>query len=292
LSNTELGCKNGKNSAFSVGKTRFFWFSAAFMFYLGAKIGAAGVLSILLQEKHPNHEFKKTKNMKRLMQIGLLPGLFCLAFTIQLHAQKEVQVESFDQVSAVGSITMHLEAGDANKVVLYIDGIPEKEIEVKVSKGVLRIQVLNGFLYKNEIVKAYVTYKSLRGVRANAGAKVDCKETLSADLFSVSAAAGGQLDLSLNVKNLDASASEGGQLNLKGTATTQEINASTGGVCRCSNLIGEKASVKTSTGGRAEVQVTDLLEAAANVGGEILYENEPKEKRVKQFLGGDVRKMR
>jgi hypothetical protein len=40
------------------------------------------------------------------------------------------------------------------------------------------------------------------------------------------------------------------------------------------------------------VQVTDLLEAAANVGGEILYENEPKEKRVKQFLGGDVRKMR
>ena len=230
--------------------------------------------------------------MKRLIQIGLLPGLFCLAFTIQLHAQKEVQVESFDQVSAVGSITMHLEAGDANKVVLYIDGIPEKEIEVKVSKGVLRIQVLNGFLYKNEIVKAYVTYKSLRGVRANAGAKVDCKETLSADLFSVSAAAGGQLDLSLNVKNLDASASEGGQLNLKGTATTQEINASTGGVCRCSNLIGEKASVKTSTGGRAEVQVTDLLEAAANVGGEILYENEPKEKRVKQFLGGDVRKMR
>lgn len=230
--------------------------------------------------------------MKRFMQIGCLVALQCLLLSLKVQAQKEVQVENFDQVSAIGSITMHLEAGDANKVVLYVDGIPEKEIEVKVTKGVLRIQVLNGFLYKNEIVKAYVTYKSLRSVRANAGAKIDCKETLSADLFSASVSAGGQLDLSLDVKSLDASASEGGQLNLKGKAVSQEINASTGGVCRCSDLIGEKASVKTSTGGRAEVQVTELLEASANVGGEILYYTDPKEKRVKQFLGGDVRKMR
>jgi hypothetical protein len=229
--------------------------------------------------------------MKRFMQIALLLAVQCLVLAFKVEAQKEVQVENFDQVSATGSITMHLEAGEANKVVLYIDGIPEKEIEVKVSKGMLRIQVLNGFLYKNEIVKAYVTYKSLRGVRANAGAKVDCKETLSADLFSASVSAGGQMDLSLNVKNLDASASEGGQLNLKGTASTQEINASTGGVCHCSDLVGERALVKTSTGGRAEVQVTELLEASANIGGEILYYNDPKEKRVKQFLGGDVRKM-
>lgn len=229
--------------------------------------------------------------MKQFMQIGLLLSIQFLGFSGSVQAQKEVQVESFDQVSATGSVTMHLEAGDANKVVLYVDGIPEKEIEVKVTKGVLRIQVLNGFLYKNEIVKAYVTYKTLRGVRANAGAKVDCKETLSAELFSASVSAGGQLELSLNVQNLDASASEGGQLNLKGTATSQDINASTGGVCHCSNLVGEKGLVKTSTGGRAEVQITGLLEASANIGGEILYYTDPKEKRVKQFLGGDVRKM-
>ncbi|MBK9490693.1 MAG: DUF2807 domain-containing protein [Haliscomenobacter sp.] len=228
--------------------------------------------------------------MKQFMQIGLLLSIQFLGFSGILQAQKEVQVESFDQVSATGSVTMHLEAGDANKVVLYVDGIPEKEIEVKVSKGVLRIQVLNGFLYKNEIVKAYVTYKALRGVRANAGAKVDCKEPLSAELFSASVSAGGQLDLSLNVKNLDASASEGGQLNLKGTATTQDINASTGGVCHCSDLVGENGAVRTSTGGRAEVQITGLLEASANIGGEILYHTDPKEKRIKQFLGGDVRK--
>ena len=229
--------------------------------------------------------------MKQLMQIGMLLSLQFFSFSMVLHAQKEVKVETFDQLSITGSVTVHLEAGDADKVVLYIDGIPEKEVEVKVSKGVLRIQVLNGFLYKNEIVKAYVTYKSLRSVRANAGAKVDAKETLNAELFSASVTAGGQLDLSLNVSNLDANASEGGQLNLKGTAKNQEINASTGGVCRCSELVGEKGSIKTSTGGRAEVQITDLLEASANIGGEILYSTDPKEKRIKQFLGGDVRKM-
>jgi hypothetical protein len=228
--------------------------------------------------------------MKQFMHIGLLLSIQLLGFNGNVQAQKEIKVEPFDQISATGSVTVHLEAGDADKVVLYIDGIPEKEIEAKVSKGVLRIQVLNGFLYKDEIVKAYVTYKALRGVRANAGAKVDGKETLKADLFSVSVSAGGQLDLSLDVKNLDANASEGGQLNLKGTAVSQEINASTGGVCRCTDLIGEKGNIKTSTGGRAEVHITDLLEASANVGGEILYETDPKEKRIKQFLGGDVRK--
>ena len=229
--------------------------------------------------------------MKRFLQFFLLLLIQFLSFTGILMAQKEVKVEAFDQLSATGSITVHLEAGDADKVVLYIDGIPEKEVEVKVAKGILRIQVLNGFLYKDEIVKAYVTYKTLRGIRANAGAKVDAKETIRAELFSTSVSAGGQLDLSLEVKSLDASASEGGQLNLKGTATTQEINASTGGVCHCSELVGENGSVKTSTGGRAEVQITGILEASANIGGEILYYNDPKEKRVKQFLGGDVRKM-
>jgi hypothetical protein len=226
---------------------------------------------------------------KNLIRVAL-PLLFL--WQTSLSAQKEVMVDHFDEFSAIGSVKVEMIAGEQEKVVLYIDGIPEKDVEVKVNRGVLRIQILNAFLYRNEIVKAYVTYKSLRGVRANAGAEVVCKDTLKGDLLLTSVTSGGQLRASVNVQKLEASASEGGVLKLYGQANKADLSGSTGGVCKCSEVEAGEAEARAGTGGRVEVNTRGTLRASASLGGEIRYRDEPASIQHKSFLGGDVRRMK
>ena len=96
--------------------------------------------------------------MKKVILIAAVLGFF----VHPLWSQKEFQVETFDALLVSGNIQVILEPGEKEKVVLYIDGIPQDEITVKVSQGTLRLISLNSFLYKNEVIKAYVTYNGGR----------------------------------------------------------------------------------------------------------------------------------
>jgi hypothetical protein len=229
--------------------------------------------------------------MKRILYVVSLLFLMLFSMINRLMAQKEVSVDPFDEIAVAGNIHVYLEPGDKEKLVLYIEGIPESEVHVKVIQGALRISVLNSFVYKNEIIKAYVTYKQLRTIRSNAGASIESKAVLSGDKLDVHVGSGANLNLDVKANALDASAGEGGQLNLGGTVESLNVGVSTGGQCHCTNLEAKRAYVKAGTGGRAEVNAIDLLETSANLGGEIYYSVDPKEKRIKSFLGGNVQKM-
>jgi hypothetical protein len=226
--------------------------------------------------------------MKRTLHLVSLLFLLLLSFINRVVAQKEVAIDPFDEINVAGNVHVYLEPGDKEKLVLYIEGIPEKEVHVKVVQGALRISVLNSFVYKNEIIKAYVTYKQLRNIRSGAGASIECKSVIAGDKLDIRVSSGGTLVLEIKANALDANASEGGELNLSGTVESMNVGVSTGGQCRCSKLEAKRAFVRAGTGGRADVTATDLLETSANLGGEIHYSVEPKEKRVKSFLGGNV----
>jgi Putative auto-transporter adhesin, head GIN domain len=246
-------------------------------------MGAKKLFYILL----PN---KNKIAMRKPIQIwAALPLLFL--WQTSLSAQTEIKVDHFDEFSAIGSVQVKLEQGTEDKVVLYIDGIPEKDVDVRVRGGVLRIQIINGFVYRDEIVKAYVTYKSLRGVRANAGARVEVRDTMQGELLMASATSGGQLELFAKVKKLEGSATEGGILRVYGEADKVEFTANTGGVCHCSDLTAQQGFARASTGGRVEIFVVDTLKASASLGGEVRYRGEPKE-NASRLLFGEVRRLR
>lgn len=220
--------------------------------------------------------------------------LFLLIFSLllslinQLHAQKEQPLEPFDQIAVAGNIDVFLVPGDSEKITLYIQGIPEKEVVVKQSKGQLRISVINGFVYKNEVVQAYVNFRQLRSIRSSAGAEVSCEKSIASDQLETRVASGGAIRLPIKVNALLANASEGGILELTGTTEKAEVGASTGGQCQLSSMVAQRAYVRTGTGGRVEIDARELLETSASLGGEIYYVTEPKEKRIKSFLGGEV----
>ncbi|MBV6427255.1 MAG: hypothetical protein KIPDCIKN_01771 [Haliscomenobacter sp.] len=226
--------------------------------------------------------------MKKVILIAALLGFFLHP----LWSQKTFQVETFDALLVSGNIQVILEPGEKEKVVLYIDGIPEDEITVKVSQGTLRLISLNSFLYKNEVIKAYVTYNKLREIRANAGSSVSCDTELQGDQLEARAGSGAQLRLKVKANALEASAMEGGQLYLDGASENLDCTAATGGQFFGAGLTSKRVYVRANTGGRAEVHATEHLEVSANTGGEIIYHGDPQTKYVKSILGGEVRQGR
>ena len=172
---------------------------------------------------------------------------------------------------------------------MYIDGIPEDEVTVKVSQGVLRLASLNSLLYKEAVIKLYVTYSELDEVRATAGAIVQSESDIKAVKFTVHAGSGAQVALALQVQDLDASVSEGGRVEVTGNAQIQDVSAATGGQYLGAKLQTQKTYVRSNTGARAEVKVETHLEVSANTGGEVIYYGNPETKYIKDLLGGEVR---
>lgn len=226
--------------------------------------------------------------MKWTTPIAYLLLLILTCWAADVAAQRDIPVEPFDGISVIGNIDVTLEAGEPGTISLYAEGIPEDDISIKVSRGTLRLKVTNSWLYKNEIIRVYVPYETIRLVRADAGATIECKDILQTESLEVNIGSGAVAELEIDVESLKASANEGGQLTLMGKAVSQDVGAGTGGEYEAFDLDCQRTYVRVGTGGQAEVVATELLEASANTGGSIIYKGEPKEKRIKTFIAGEV----
>ena len=205
-------------------------------------------------------------------------------------AQRILALERFDEVNITGNIEATLAAGNTEEVSLYTENIPEDEVTIKVSKGVLKISVVEGIFYKNEKVVVNLTYKGLLAVRGNAGARIDNKSVLEGDGLLLRCGSGARMDLRVELNSLDAGASEGGILSVEGQTDNVEVTASTGGRFEGFNLESRRVAGKANTGGQAEVFATEELEAAANTGGVVTYKGDPESTSFKSVLSGEVKK--
>ncbi|NRB62902.1 MAG: DUF2807 domain-containing protein [Saprospiraceae bacterium] len=213
---------------------------------------------------------------------------FCLLTFQMITAQTDYSVDPFENLSVMGNIDVNLEKGTPGKVTLYAEGIPEDDIDIRVSRGTLRLKVLNSWLYKNEIIKVYVPYETIRNIRANAGAKVSSNQVIQTETMDIHAGSGAKIDLEIAVESLECNASEGSQLTLWGETTSQRVSAGTGGQVFNYDLASKRTYARSGTGGQIEVVAIEFLEASANTGGRIIYKGEPEEKRIKTIIGGDV----
>lgn len=223
--------------------------------------------------------------MKRIiLSIVLAVGSMYLA-----AAQTTIALDSFTSLLVTGNIQVFLERGDTAKAVLYAEGIPEDEIKIRVMQGTLRMASLNSFLYKDAVVRIYLTHGHLDDIRANAGASIRSEEIIRAAKLQLSAGSGALVELTLEASELDANVSEGARMNLQGSTGQQEVSAMTGGQYRSEQLSSHTAYIRSNTGARVDISVDERLEVSANTGGEVRYTGNPKNKYLKNILGGTVR---
>lgn len=213
-----------------------------------------------------------------------------LFYVLPLAAQDvdERGLAPFEAISASGGVEVVLEPGTEEKARIEARGISEEKVDVFVKGKTLKIQLLNLSKIDHRDVKVYVTYKTLLGVRATAGARVYGRDVIRSDRFVARVGSGGYLDLELETGALEARAGEGGVMKLEGSADTVDVSAATGGRYEGYNLTANRTYARASTGGEITVVAHEALDASANTGGTIHYRGEPKEKSTRTLFSGGI----
>lgn len=214
--------------------------------------------------------------------------LFCLVFATHFLAAQQVrQVRDFDELILSGRLEVVLVAGAVSQVEILHSDIPEDKINISHSGSALRISTLNR-IAEDDRVSLRITYQTLRGVKALAGAEVRNEGDLTGDKLSLRAGSGSVMQLQVQANALDAAAGEGGLLTLLGEVKDQDINASTGGRVVARDLEAQRTYVRASTGGEATVVARAELDAAANTGGKVYYAGNPEQKYTRTTLAGEI----
>jgi hypothetical protein len=196
---------------------------------------------------------------------------------------------AFDEVAVTGKILVELIPGSKEEVDVAVSGVELDRVVTEVSQGQLKIRMKPG-IYSDASVTVHVTYRTLRELHATAGGEYYSRHVITGDKLTLSASAGGIAELEAEVDAIELKAGEGSRLTVSGVARSMRASISSGGILSAEELEAESASVRVSTGGKADILVSDNLEANVSTGGKLTYAGNPEVETIKTTLGAKVEK--
>lgn len=217
--------------------------------------------------------------MKKLLFILLL-------ISSLTYAQTEKKVGDFNKVTAFDQITVELIASKENKVVL--SGTNSDVVEVVNKNGELKLRMPLTNLLKGNQVNAKVYYTDLTTIEANEGSQISSDSSIKAIGFDIIAKEGSKIDINLEVSNLNVKITSGGIVKTAGIAKNQDVVVSAGAIYNGKELTTEQTSISINAGGEASVFATQLVDAKARAGGDIMIYGNPSQVNKKTFAGGRI----
>ena len=210
-----------------------------------------------------------------------------LLFSSLTYAQTEKKVGDFHKVTTFDQITVELIASEENKVEL--SGTNSEEIEVVNNNGELKLRMPLTKLLKGNQVKAKVYYTDLDAVEANEGSQISNEASIKSTNFDIIAKEGAKIDISLDVAKATVKITSGGIVKTAGIAKNQDVVISAGAIYEGKDLTTEQTSISINVGGEAAVFATQLVDAKARAGGEIMIYGNPTQVNKKTFAGGRIK---
>jgi hypothetical protein len=193
--------------------------------------------------------------------------------------------EPFSTIQIYDGIEITLERGEG----YYLSLGPNTELEnlsISLENGTLKIRKIPGNKYpKPPALK--IIFKELKVIEGFSKANIDAKNLIKGDSVKVVLKSGATLYAGFDIKYLEVNIIEGCLFKADGYATIQKIDVATKATFAGFELEGVEAEVKTSTGGKAKVNVEKKLTATASSGGFISYRGNPATFE-KTSLGGKI----
>ena len=147
-------------------------------------------------------------------------------------------------------------------------------------------------LFKNQSIKVYVSYRTLKRLTASGGSDVYTQNALKTDMLSLSASGGSDLKLALICKDLSLSISGGSDAELTGSGENFKLTASGGSDVNCFGFAVNYAKVVVSGGSDANLYVNKILEASATGGSDVNYKGNASLKKMNNSKSGDINHFR
>jgi hypothetical protein len=214
--------------------------------------------------------------------------LLILSTTITFAQQRiSKNLGDFNSVKVFSGLRVRLIKSDVNKI--EIKGNNSEDVVVKNVNGLLKLSVTlpNAFDEDETLVRVFYT-TDLDLLDVNEGAVITSEEKIKQDFIEIKAQEGARAELRLETNNIKIKAVTGGNIILSGKTTNQTVLVNTGGIYEGFDLQSKQANVVATTGGEAEINTTDLLNAKVKFQGFIIYNTEPNKIIRKKILGGTI----
>lgn len=190
--------------------------------------------------------------------------------------KKDRPVSGFTGLSVSNGIVVYLTQGNAEKLTLEAKGVDEDQVMSEIRNGTLKLYIerkgFGGWAWgRNTSVKAYVTFRQLKTIRAGGGANVFGQGRLSFNDLSLDASGGSNMKLTFEAHDLHATASGGADALLEGVARLFNANGSGGSNLDARKLIAESCYATSSGGSDVYVNARNELKMKASGGSDIYY---------------------
>jgi len=215
--------------------------------------------------------------------------LFVLITSITFAQDKRtLELGQFNSVKVYTGLKIQLIKSDEQKIVII--GKNQRNIVVKNKNGHLKIYLkLTESLRRQDFdIKLYYS-TNIDVIDVNEGANLFTNDTINQLKITLKAQEGAFIDAPLNVKYLTVKITTGSNIRAKGIAKSQDIYIGQGGVYDAYNLKTEQTNIVVATGGKAEISVSSILDAAVRLGGNVYYKGSPDIKKSKKFIGGVIK---
>jgi len=230
-----------------------------------------------------------------ILKLALTLLVFSVS-VISLKAQqnKDISITNFTEISVSSGIDLYLTQSNSENIRINAHPDLIKDVIIEKEGSNLRVRYKDGVnwgrLFKNQSIKVYINYKTLKGLSASGGSDVYTQNTLKTDRLSLSASGGSDLKLDVVTKDIEIHASGGSDIDLKGSATNMQASTSGGSDVNALNFVVDYAKVSSSGGSDANIHVNKALEASASGGSDINYKGNASVKN-NSGKSGDVNRL-
>jgi hypothetical protein len=202
----------------------------------------------------------------------------------QLKADRPL--EEFSGIKSNSMLDITLIQGEANS--LNLEAAVQEDLDAvktEIHDGVLEI-----ISSKNAGIKVNITVKSMKSIVVNGTGDVHVKNRLKTEVLTVKSNGSGDIFLDAEAKTINAELNGTGDIYLSGTTDQLVASVNGEGDIEASKLTSNKAAVSIAGTGDALVNAKQNLDAKVTGTGDILYTEEPAEKKIELDGTGDVRK--
>lgn len=216
--------------------------------------------------------------MQKLFSLLVLSGLMITASaqkTVNDANAEKRNVSGFHAIEVSGGIDLYLSQGEEAVAVSASKTEYRDKIVTEVKNGVLKIWFdwKNGlkFNWDNHKLKAYVSVKSLDGLKASGGSDIDVDGTIKTTKLDMGISGGSDFKGNIESDDLKIEASGGSDVSISGKATKLTIDVSGGSDFSGYDLASDICNVEASGGSDVRVTVNKELSADASGGSDVYY---------------------
>ena len=190
-----------------------------------------------------------------------------------VSTSKERNIKDFDKIELSGAIDLLLVEGKDEKVVVSASSEEyASKIKTEVQGNVLKIHYEDKSFWhseKNGKMKAFVTFKSLKGLEVSGACSVKAKN-ITAKNLKIELSGASSFDGNVSVGNAYLNLSGASSMHISGTATVLKIDAS--GACNLKGYDLKADYCKLDASGASDVRISVSKELSAEAtGGSSVY---------------------